>query len=253
MPFSTPGKKPSAPSPRRCAPRTRRRHRGWARARATRHRTCRDRRSASCTGRGPWSCPLIVSLYGTLGMCVWIAAPNLRFSRSRITAVCASPIVRSVCSPTSVRSRSDGRILLEQPGEGGPILSRSCFEMGSIATTNDGGGNSSGSSLSGFSLTDERVAGLGDGQFGDRPDLASLELADRLLLLAVEQQQLADALVLVTGAVPDVGLRGSVPDSTRRQVRRPTNGSAVVLKTGPGVVRPRRPGPRRSRRPCPVP
>ena len=62
----------------------------------------------------------------------------------------------------------------------------------------------------------ERVAGRGHGQLGDRADLAGLELADRLLLLAVEQEQLADPLVLVPGGVPDVACERSVPDSTRR-------------------------------------
>ena len=53
----------------------------------------------------------------------------------------------------------------------------------------------------------QRVAGGGHGQLGDRADLAGLELADRLLLLAVEEEQLADPLVLALAAVPDVGLR----------------------------------------------
>ena len=76
-----------------------------------------------------------------------------------------------------------------------------------MATISDGSGNSSGGSVSGFSVDAQRVAGLGHGQLGDRADLAGLELADRLLLLAVEQQQLADPLVLAAGRVPDVGLR----------------------------------------------
>ncbi len=61
--------------------------------------------------------------------------------------------------------------------------------------------------LDGLLPSAERVARLGHVQLGDSPDLARLELADGLLLLAVEQQQLADALVLVAGRVPDVGLR----------------------------------------------
>ena len=76
-----------------------------------------------------------------------------------------------------------------------------------MATTATAPGSSSGGRRSGCSFAGERVAGLGDGQLGDRPDLAGLELADRLLLLAVEQEQLADPLVLVAGRVPDVGLR----------------------------------------------
>ena len=65
-------------------------------------------------------------------------------------------------------------------------------------------------------LRRQRVAGLGHGQLGDRADLAGLELADRLLLLAVEQQQLADPLVLVRVAFQTWACERSVPDSTRR-------------------------------------
>ena len=52
----------------------------------------------------------------------------------------------------------------------------------------------------------ERVARRGDGQLRDRADLAGLELADRLLLLAVQEEQLADALLVVATLVPDVAL-----------------------------------------------
>src|SRR5205823_11241923 len=52
----------------------------------------------------------------------------------------------------------------------------------------------------------ERIARLGDRELRDGPDLAGLELADGFLLLAVEEEQLADALVLSTGAVPGVAL-----------------------------------------------
>src|SRR5207247_4101808 len=56
-------------------------------------------------------------------------------------------------------------------------------------------------------LRAERVAGLGDTQLGDRADFAGPQLADGLLLLAVEQQQLANSLVLATGRIPGVALR----------------------------------------------
>ena len=46
-----------------------------------------------------------------------------------------------------------------------------------------------------------------DGQLRDGADLAREELADRLLLLAVQEQQLADPLILVPRRVPGVGLR----------------------------------------------
>ena len=86
-------------------------------------------------------------------------------------------------------------------------MSRSCLETGSIATTSDGAGNSRAGQLQPLLARRERVAGLGHGELGDRADLAGLEFADRFLFLAVQQQQLADALVLVAGRVPDVGLR----------------------------------------------
>ena len=92
-------------------------------------------------------------------------------------------------------------------GSAGPILSRSPLRCGSMATISDGAGKSSGGRTQRLLLRRQRVAGLGHGQLGDRADLAGLELADRLLLLAVEQQQLADPLVLAAGRVPDVGLR----------------------------------------------
>ena len=60
--------------------------------------------------------------------------------------------------------------------------------------------------MTGWSRGREGVARLGRGQLGDGPDLARLELADRLLLLAMEEEQLADPLVLVAVGVPGVGL-----------------------------------------------
>ena len=69
-----------------------------------------------------------------------------------------------------------------------------------MATTSDGDGNVSAGSVSGRSLRAEGVAGLGHRELRDGPDLAGLQLADRLLLLAVEQQQLADPLVLARGS-----------------------------------------------------
>ena len=150
-----------------------------------------------------------------------------------MTAVCASPIVRSTCSPVSERSRRDGRLLLEHPRQGRPHLVEVALALtGSMATSSDGAGNSSGGRRSGLLLGRERVAGLGDGELRDRADLAGLELADRLLLLAVEQQQLADPLVLVARWCSRRGpASGACPESTRRYVSRPTNGSAVVLNT----------------------
>ena len=137
-----------------------------------------------------------------------------------MTAVCASPIVRRTCSPVALRSSRTVGSSSSIRASAGPILSRSPLLCGSMATISDGSGKSSGGSTSGFSRDAERVAGLGHRQLRDRADLAGLELADRLLLLAVEQQQLADPLVLVAGRVPDVRLRAERAGQDA-QVRQP--------------------------------
>ena len=76
-------------------------------------------------------------------------------------------------------------------------------------------------------LAGQRVARLGDGQLGDRTDLAGLQLADRLLLLAVQEQQLADALLLAAGRVEDgrlaverAGYDAQVRESADERIRR---------------------------------
>ena len=155
--------------------------------------------------------PRIVSLYGTFGVWVTIAAPNLRLSRSMMTEVCASPIVRRTCSPVADALQPDGRLLLEHPRE-----RRAHLVEVALALRLDGDhqrrlGEVERRQHERLLARGQRVAGLGDGQLGDRADLARLELADRLLLLAVEQQQLADPLVLAARAVPDVRLRMERP------------------------------------------
>ena len=91
--------------------------------------------------------------------------------------------------------------------------------------------------MSGLLLGRQRVAGLGDGELGDGADLARLELADRLLLLAVEQQQLADALVLAAARVPDVVLR------VERARQDPEVGQPADERVGSGLEHARESGP----------
>ncbi len=55
-------------------------------------------------------------------------------------------------------------------------------------------------------LGGQGVAGRGRSELRDRADLAGLQVPDELLLLAVEAEELADALVLAALGVPDVGL-----------------------------------------------
>jgi hypothetical protein len=65
-------------------------------------------------------------------------------------------------------------------------------------------------------LDRQRVAGLGDGQLRDRTDLAGLQLADRLLFLAVEQEQLPMRSSSSRVLFQRCACEWSVPDRTRR-------------------------------------
>ena len=104
------------------------------------------------------------------------------------------------------------RLLLEHPLEGGAHLVEVGLRL-RLDRHRQGrlGERRSSGRTSGFSFAVEGVAGLGHGQLGDRPDLAGLELADRLLVLAVEQQELADPLVLAAVGVPGVTLPAERP------------------------------------------
>ena len=143
-----------------------------------------------------------------------------------MTAMWASPIATRSCSPVAERStRADGSSSSIR-WRAAPILSRSALVCGSIATDSDGTGKSSGGRMHRVLARRERVAGLGGGELGDGADLARLELADRLLLLAVEEEQLADPLVLAAVGVPGVGL------AVERAAQDPEIGQAA-RRTGP--------------------
>ena len=133
-----------------------------------------------------------------------------------ITATCASPIVRRICSPVSLRSTRAVGSSSSIRWSAGPILSRSPLDTGSIATWSVGSGKSIGAELQRRVAGRERVAGLGHAELGDGADLAGPQLGRGLLLLAVEVQQLADALVLAPVALNTVPWLLSVPDRTRR-------------------------------------
>jgi hypothetical protein len=114
----------------------------------------------------------------------------------------------------------DGRVLLEQPGEGGTHLVE--VLLGEWLDRDHEGGRrelerrQSQRPL----LRPERIPRLGDRELRHRPDLAGLQFADRLLLLAVQEEQLTDPLILVAGRVPDVGLGAERPRQDA-QVRQP--------------------------------
>jgi hypothetical protein len=157
-----------------------------------------------------------VSLYGTFGVWVAIAGPELAlepFDDDRGVGLAhgyqdllagGRPLERTVGSSSSMRASA------------GPILSRSCFGRARSRPPATAPGTR-GSAAERLLLARQRVAGLGHGQLGDRSDLAGLQLADGLLLLAVQQQQLADPLVLVAGACSRrAPASGACPDRTRR-------------------------------------
>ena len=112
----------------------------------------------------------------------------------------------------ALRSTRDRRLLLEHPLEGRAHL----VEVGlRLRLDRDHEGRArvdrAGRGRSGRSFV-ERVSPVrGRAELGDGADLARLQLADRLLLLAVEAQQLADPLVLALLGVPGVGLAAQRP------------------------------------------
>ena len=145
MPFSTPGKKPRGTEPpttfsANSTPRAGvgleldpdvAEHAvaaGLLLVPAVRPGSCRG----SSRGRGP------------SGVRVAIAAPNLRLSRSVMTATWASPIARRICSPVSLRSTRAVGSSSSIRWSAGPILSRSPLDTGSIATWRVGSGKSIG-------------------------------------------------------------------------------------------------------------
>ncbi len=107
--------------------------------------------------------------------------------------------------------QADGRLLLEHPLERRTHLVEVALRLRLDGHDERRGRELERRQRQGPLLRCQRVAGLGHRQLGHGADLARLELADRLLLLAVEQQQLADPLVLAAGGVPDVGLRVQRP------------------------------------------
>ena len=80
----------------------------------------------------------------------------------------------------------DGRLLLEHPGQRRPHLVEVALALGLDRDHQRRLGEVERRQDQRLLARRDRVAGLGHRQLGDRPDLAGLELADRLLLLAVE-------------------------------------------------------------------
>ncbi len=81
-----------------------------------------------------------------------MAAPNLRLSRSAITAMWASPRATSNCSPVGARSTRALGSSSSIRWRAVPILSRSAFVCGSIATDSVGSGKGMSGRTSGFSF-----------------------------------------------------------------------------------------------------
>ena len=146
-------------------------------------------------------------LVGDLGVWVTIAAPNLRLSRSAMTAMWASPGRDEELLADRAALDPGGRLLLEHPGQGGAHLVEVGLGLGLDGDHERRVRERQRVEDERLLAARERVARLGHGQLGDRADLAGLELADRLLLLAVDEEELADALVLAPGRVPGMIVR----------------------------------------------
>ena len=103
---------------------------------------------------------------------------------------------------------------------------------GSIATESDGSGKSSGGRITGCSRDDSVSPVSVAVSLATAPISPACELADRLLVLAVEQQELADPLVLVAVGVPGVGL------AVERAAQDPEVGQAADERVGGGLEHP---------------
>ena len=134
---------------------------------------------------------------GDLRLLVRIAAPNFRLSRSPITAMWASPIATQQLLAGRRPLDPRRRLLLEHPLEGRAHLVEVGLRLRLDRDRQGRLGEVERRQDERLLARRERVAGLGRGELGDRADLARLELADRLLVLAVQQEELADPLVLV--------------------------------------------------------
>ena len=140
-----------------------------------------------------------------------------------MTATCASPIARRICSPVSLRSTRAVGSSSSIRWSAGPILSRSPFDTGSIATWSvglgevdrrrDGARHRAVVIVSPVSVTPSLATA---------PISPASQLGRRLLLLAVEVQQLADALVLAPVGVEHRPLALERPRQDA-QVRQPAD------------------------------
>ncbi len=231
MPFSTPGKKPLGTDPPTIRSANSTPPSGFGSSSI--HTSPNIPWPPVCFLYRPWAwvLPRIVSLYGTRGVWVTMAAPNLRLSRSMMTALCASPIVRRTCSPVAERSSRTVGSSSSIRASAGPILSRSPLLWGSMATISDGSGKASGGRTSAFSRT-----------VSVSPVSVTASLATAPISPALSSPMGSCSLPWSSSSCPirssssrlpfqTWACERSVPDSTRRYVSRPTNGSAVVLNT----------------------
>ena len=147
-----------------------------------------------------------------------------------MTAMWASPVATRSCSPVADRStRADGSSSSIR-WSAAPILSRSAFVWGSIATVRVGTGKSSGGRMIGASFDDSVSPVSVDGQLRDGADLA------RLVSSPIGSWSLpwSSSSWPIRSSSSRFAFQAwawpwSVPERTRRYVSRPTNGSAAVL------------------------
>ena len=205
MPFSTAGMKPFGIEPplissTNSKPGARPRR---ARSRCGSRRTGRGRRSASCSGRGPWRACGPPPGRGRAAGAARSRRRSGSFIRSTITSTWTWVSPAMICSPvcwsrwtSSVGSSSSRRRIALAAFSSSPLV------LGSKANAITGAGRSQRRERDLRVLGREHVAGAGLLQLRDGADVAGAELVDLLVLLALRDQHLADALL---GAAGDVG------------------------------------------------
>ncbi len=175
----------------------------------------------------------IVSRYGTRGVPVFTAALHLRFSRSTMTSTCASPMAVRIVSPvpSSRRTWTDGSSSCSR-ASACPSLSRSALLSGSMLTWSDGAGNSKRGSSTACALSATSVSPtvvlVSFAMAAMSPGPTCERFSWSLPWMARRFPTRSSSFLLALTTCP--WLR-SVPEMTRKQVSRPTNGSEIVLNT----------------------
>ena len=170
----------------------------------------------------PFALPRIVSRYAIFAGAVADLDAELRLQAARSARRGAPRPCRTSRSRGSPRSGPPGTMGSSSRRRASPVasLSSSPFVFGAIAYASSGSGSSTGGSCTGSSFVDQRVAGVGLLQLRHRADIAGDHLGHRVVLLAPQREQLADAFVDGLRGVVHVGVRAHRPaeDAEHRDV-----------------------------------